>query len=206
MIETEIKLRWPGDAASARAHIEAQGYIASGPRLLEADQLFDRVSGDRTLADPEAGELRASGRVLRLRISGGKATVTYKGPVATQPEAGPYKSREEIEFDVDDPVAFELVLSRLGYQRGFRYEKFRTKFAMPDELAPRHDGGIVTLDETPIAIFMELEGPEYWIDAAAQRLGFARDRFLSASYAALYREFLETHPHAPTDMVFLAAS
>ncbi len=102
MIETEIKLRWLGEAAAARAHMEAQGCTAIGPRLLEADQLFDR----------ESGELRNGGQVLRLRISGGKATVTYKGPAAA--EASPYKSREEIEFDVDDPVAFELVLSRLG--------------------------------------------------------------------------------------------
>lgn len=183
MIETEIKLRWPGDADSALAHIEAGGYAAA-PRLLEADQLFDLASSD----------LRRDHRVLRLRISGGKATVTYKGP----PESGPYKSREEIEFNVDDPEAFETVLSRLGYQRAFRYEKFRTKFSA--------DEGIIALDETPMGIFIELEGPEYWIDATAERLGFTRDRFLTASYAALYGEFREARADAPVDMVFVGRS
>jgi adenylate cyclase class 2 len=181
--ETEIKLRWPGDADSARAHIEARGYTAA-PRLLEADQLFDLASE----------ELRSNRQVLRLRISDGKATITYKGP----PASGPYKSREEIEFDVDNPHAFETVLSRLGYQRAFRYEKFRTKF--------RADEGIIALDETPMGIFIELEGPEYWIDATAERLGFTREQFSTSSYAALYGEFREAHADAPVDMVFVGGS
>jgi adenylate cyclase class 2 len=189
VIETEIKLRWEGDAASARTLIEARGYPAAGPRLLEADQLFDR----------ESGELRGRGQVLRLRISGGHATATYKGPAG----AGPYKSREEIEFNVDDPEAFEAVLSRLGYQRVFRYEKFRTKFRGHAE---EEGEGIVTLDETPIGIFIELEGPEYWIDATAERLGFAREQFSRASYASLYIEFRAAHADAPDDMVFGGSS
>ena len=193
MTETEIKVRWDGDAISALAHIQACGYRASGPRLLESDQLFDRA----------AGELRQGGQALRLRISGGKATVTYKGPVAE----GPYKSREEIEFDVSDPHAFELVLARLWYQRLFRYEKFRTKFAEGDghPSSPGLAGnqvGEITLDETPIGIFMELEGPGYWIDAAADGLGFSRGTFLTASYAALYSEYRKKHEDAPADMIF----
>jgi adenylate cyclase, class 2 len=194
MTETEIKVRWEGDVASALAHIQAHGYRACGPRLLEADQLFDRPPG----------ELRQGGQALRLRISGGTATVTYKGPVAE----GPYKSREEIEFAVSDPQAFELVLTRLGYQRLFRYEKFRTKFAEGDG-HPNSKGlaanqvGEITLDETPVGIFMELEGPGYWIDAAADGLGFSREKFVKASYAALYMEYRKTHQDAPPDMIFM---
>jgi len=185
MVETEIKLRWDADAASARAHIEACGFAANGPRLLEEDQLFDRASG----------ELRQGRELLRLRVSAGVATVTYKGP----PVPGPYKSREEIEFCVDNAEAFEIVLSRLGYQRVFRYEKYRTKFATAAV-------GLITLDETPIGIFIELEGPEYWIDAVSERLGFARSQFLTASYAALYAEFRVNHSDAPPNMVFSAPS
>jgi adenylate cyclase class 2 len=183
VIETEIKLRWTGDAASAHKHVEALGDSAFGPRLLEADQLFDR----------ESGELSRGAQALRLRISGGIATATYKGP----PEAGPYKSREEIEFDVSDAEAFQTVLSRLGYQRAFRYEKFRTKYSAGE--------GLITVDETPVGIFLELEGPGYWIDETAARLGFSRDQYLTMSYAAIYREFRANHPDAPKDMVFVGA-
>jgi hypothetical protein len=45
MVETEIKLKWAGSAADARAHIESQGYKVIEPRTLESDQLFDRASG-----------------------------------------------------------------------------------------------------------------------------------------------------------------
>jgi len=182
VIETEIKLRWDGDADSARDHIEAHGYRAVGPRTLEADQLFDRASA----------ELRRSGQILRLRIAGVRSTATYKGPADAG--AGPYKSREEIEFDVTDATAFEEVLARLGYQRAFRYEKYRTKFAGGE--------GIVTLDETPIGIFIELEGPKYWIDAVAGGLGFGRVKYVTASYAALYGEYKAAHAEAPADMIF----
>ena len=168
--------------------------------MLEADQLFDRPSNDVKGGDVPGGELRASGRVLRLRLSGGEATVTYKGPAEAN---GPYKSREEIEFVVDDPAAFELVLSRLGYRRGFRYEKYRTKFEAADGArADKAGQGIVTLDETPMGVFIELEGAEYWINAAAERLGFTCEQYISDSYAALYSKFRVSTHGLPSDMVF----
>ena len=184
--EIEIKLPWEGDAGAARAHIEGHGYRAVSPRLLEADQLFDR----------ESKELFRSGQLVRLRASGGMFTVTYKGPADAA--AGPYKSREEIEFGVTDAGAFEEVLARLGYQRAFRYEKYRTKF----------DGGegIIALDETPIGIFIELEGPKYWIDSAAKSLGFGSGKYLNSSYAALYAAYKAAHPEAPRNMLFVCDS
>jgi adenylate cyclase, class 2 len=194
MIETEIKLRWNGDAPSAREHIEAHGFRAIGLRLLEADQLFDRA----LIESEDSGELRAKGQVLRLRLSDGIATVTYKGPVAA---SGPYKSREEIEFVVDDPGALEIVLARLGYRRAFRYEKYRTKFSNVSE-SRGEEQGIVTLDETPIGVFMELEGPEYWITSTAAKLGYTASQYISASYAALYREFCVANQNIAKNMVF----
>jgi adenylate cyclase class 2 len=124
--------------------------------------------------------------------------VTYKGPATRER----HKSREEIEFDVSDPSAFELVLDRLGYSPRFRYEKYRTKFASPGG-AGIITAGIITIDETPIGIFIELEGPADWIDRTAAHLGLAQSAYLTASYAALYREYLLSHQGAPQNMVFL---
>jgi adenylate cyclase class 2 len=174
MVETEIKLKWAGTAAEAHAHIECQGYEVIEPRTLESDQLFDRASG----------ELKQADQILRLRRpgpseTGGGATATYKGPASRER----YKSREEIEFQVSNADAFQHMLERLGYVPGFRYEKYRTKFATAGE------PGIVTLDETPMGVFLELEGAKSWIDGTAARLGFALSDYSTASYAALYREF-----------------
>jgi adenylate cyclase class 2 len=185
--ETEIKLLWQGSGEDARALVERHGYKLSSPRTLESDQLFDLPSG----------ALRQSDQILRLRKSssveqGRRAMVTYKGCASREI----YKSREEIEFDVSDPDAFTLVLERLGYHPGFRYEKYRTMFKAYGE------PGLITIDETPIGIYLELEGPQAWIDSTAARLGFPAERFLTVSYAGLYREHLEQHPGGPADMTF----
>jgi adenylate cyclase class 2 len=184
--ETEIKIRWDGPAHDAQALIERHGYQLTGARVLEIDQLFDRASG----------ELKQSDKVLRLRLAYGhettRARVTYKGPASREG----YKSREEIEFDVSDPDAFIAVLDRLGYQQGFRYEKYRTKFSAP------HESGIVTLDETPIGVFLELEGAKDWIDRTASRLGFPPAAYLTVSYAFLYRQHGADNPGASVNMTF----
>jgi len=182
-VETEIKLRLTQGPEHARALLEQRGFQATGPRQLETDQTFDMPTG----------ELRLSGRLLRLRSTGGRWTVTYKGPADA---SAMHKSREEIETDVSDGTAFAQILERLGYQRSFAYEKFRTIFK-----SPREDG-IATLDETPIGDFLELEGPGYWIDQAAVRLGFGPADYITSSYATLYEEHRRTHATVPRDMKF----
>jgi adenylate cyclase class 2 len=182
MVETEIKLPWKRSAAEAQELIVGQGYSVIAPRILETDQVFDRSDG----------ELKQTDKLLRLRRSGTVHTVTYKGPSARQR----YKSREEIEFLVDGAEAFELVLDRLGYYPRFRYEKYRTKFALPGE------PGIVTLDETPMGVFLELEGSAEWIDRTAERLGFTHAAYSTASYSSLYRAYRAIHADAPENMVF----
>ncbi len=180
MVEIEVKIPFAGTAREARELIERSGYAVAAPRTLESDQLFDRGGA----------ELKNADQLLRLRRTGGRATVTYKGPVTRER----HKSREEIEFDVSDAFNFELVLKRLGYTPGFRYEKYRTKFAA--------EPGLITIDETPIGLFLELEGPADWIDSTAHRLGFESSAYSTASYACLYRDYVRSHPDAPADMVF----
>jgi adenylate cyclase, class 2 len=185
--ETEVKLRWQGTAKAAQALIEQHGYTLTEPRTLESNQLFDLPSRVLQQAD----------QILRLRrISlqegGTRAIVTYKGPASREV----YKSREEIEFEVSDPEAFTLVLERLGYHPGFCYEKYRATFKASG------DPGLITVDQTPIGIFLELEGPPEWIDSTARRLGLPIAGFLTVSYPGLYREHREQHPDAPPNMTF----
>ena len=78
----------------------------------------------------------------------------------------------------------------------FRYEKYRTKFAAAGE------PGMITLDETPIGVFLELEGAKSWIDGTAGRLGFALSAYSTASYAALYTRYREQNKDAPANMTF----
>jgi hypothetical protein len=46
----------------------------------------------------------------------------------------------------------------------------------------------LTLDETPIGVFVELEGERREIDRAARMLGFARSDYINKSYGELLLE------------------
>ena len=192
-IETEIKLHLPSGAPSTRRLLEQHGFRETSPRQLEVDQVYDLPSG----------ELRLSARLLRLRHAGNVWTLTFKGP----PSPGRHKSREEIETTLADGTSFEAVLAGLGYVPTFRYEKYRTKFKLPvseSGSGTSATDGLVTLDETPIGAYLELEGPAHWIDQTALGLGFPADAYITRSYAALYQEYQQAHPDAPGNMTFLS--
>jgi adenylate cyclase class 2 len=129
---------------------------------------------------------------LRVREAGGVATLTYKGT----PAVGRHKSREELELEISDARAMGAVLGRLGLGPVFRYEKYRTEFRQPGR------SGIATLDETPVGVYLELEGAPRWIDRAARELGFNEKDYITASYAQLYLEWCERRGVKPSDMVF----
>ena len=184
--ETEIKLRAP-ELAAARALLSASGFTESRPRLLERNCLYDT---------PDAA-LRADGRLIRIREQGREAIVTYKGPAET---TGGHKSREEIETGVESAAQFAAILDRIGYRPGFRYEKYRTEFrdAVGD--------GVVTLDETPVGVYFEIEGEAEWIDRTAARLGYSPADYITLSYYKLYVEDCEKRGVEPGDLVFSVSS
>ena len=61
---------------------------------------------------------------------------------------------------------------------------------------------MVTIDETPIGTFLELEGEPEWIDRTAALLGFTTGDYVTASYASLYLEYRQSNATVPMDMVF----
>src|ERR1700722_4321677 len=143
-IETEIKLPMLCSPAEALARIEGPGFRISVPRTLQTDQVFDRPGGD----------LRQARQLLRVRSENGRAILTFKGP----PFPGRYKSREELEASTNDTGALLKILDRLGYVPAFRYKKYRTTFALPDDSLPGDTGkapGILALDETPIGVCLD---------------------------------------------------
>ncbi len=197
-LEIEIKLR-AASAKEARGCLRRLGARALR-RVFERNTLFD--TGDRALG--------RSGRLLRIRyerVLGGARTslrrsnasrkdrtrsgrqergiLTFKSPAeggtAAQPFGSRYKTRQEIELGIERPERAEQILERLGYRAWFRYEKVRTSFRLPG--LPRL---VVELDETPVGVFWELEGPPEAIDRAARVLGFGPGDYLTASYYELF--------------------
>lgn len=180
-VENEIKLRIP-DAATARRLLEEHGFHIDKERIFEANQVYDTP----------ACHLRSRGVLLRLRQAGDRNVVTFKG--VAQP--GRHKSRPETEVTVSDFAGFDAILRGLGYEPRFRYEKYRTEFVRDGEQ------GTVTVDETPIGCFMELEGDAEWVDRTAKTLGFYESEYLTSSYSELYLDFCRSRRVEPTHMTF----
>ena len=106
----------------------------------------------------------------------------------------PYKERLEIELEVKKTARWPQALEELRFRAGFRYEKYRTSFRL------RHLH--LDLDETPIGIFLELEGSPAAIRRTARALGFAPKDHLRATYWELYVSDCRRLKRTPRNMVF----
>jgi adenylate cyclase class 2 len=178
-IEREIKLPY-GSVEEARAVILAAGATPLHGRRLQEDALLD--------TDDE--QLRRRRCVLRVRTENGKSRLTFKGPV----QPADMKVREEIETLVGDGEVLLRVLEELGLHVWFRYEKFREEFC--------HEDVIVALDETPVGVFVEIEGSEQGITQMAQALGRTTADYLLDSYRGLFLTYRERLGLNGGDMLF----
>jgi adenylate cyclase class 2 len=84
---------------------------------------------------------------------------------------------------VEDCDALAEIFTQLGYGPVFRYEKFRTEWQMEE--------GHLVLDETPIGVWAELEGPPAWIDTMLEKLCIAPELRTTESYGKLFLRWKE---------------
>jgi adenylate cyclase class 2 len=178
-LEREIKLRFE-DAETARAAILRTGATPVRGRRLQEDCLLDTADE----------QLRRQRCVLRVRVESGRSLLTFKGPV--QPAT--MKVREELETVVGDGSLVVRVLEALGFHVWFRYQKYREEFALDDV--------IVALDETPVGVFVEIEGGDRGIAGTAEALGRGPGDYLIDSYRRLYMIECESRGMPIANMVF----
>jgi len=168
--EVEVKFRVPNPEDLTRRLHDA-GFRVETPRTFERNVLYD--TPDR--------RLRAQTAILRIRQYGERWIVTWKClPQNHDPDAR-HKHRDETETQVQDGNAIGHIFVQLGFQPAFTYEKWRTEFA--DAI------GHCVLDETPLGVYAELEGPPDWIDATGHKLGIASSEFLTLSYGRLFEQW-----------------
>jgi len=182
--EIEIKLA-VHDPAAIRRRLAELHFRRVTRRSFERNTLYD-------FADQR---LRKADSLLRLRSEGQRSLLTFKGPRAGDDR---FKDRPEIETDLKNGPEAERILEALGLRAVFRYEKHRTLYRRRGD--PQH--AEVAYDETPIGIYLELEGPKHWIDEVARALGFGRTGYVTASYGRLYLEWCQARDKQPSDMVF----
>ena len=102
--------------------------------------------------------------------------------------------REEHETVVADGAVLMTILGELGLRVWFRYEKYREEFAVGEV--------VLAIDETPIGVFVEIEGSEEHIHAAAAALKKTAADYITGSYRALYLENCRERGAEPDDMLF----
>jgi adenylate cyclase class 2 len=207
--ETEIKLRI-GDIEAFQKALQRMGAREVGlGRVHELNVVFDTAEGG----------LRRKGQLLRIRTAtrvakgeagGGKQRflLTFKRPTPQQladAESGQghawHKVREEIEVEVTEATILSKIFEGLGMWGRFRYEKYRTTYEIGGS-KQWGKGLLIEVDETPIGVFAELEGPPEAIDRAAQELGFSKEDYVVSNYFELYMEDCRAKGQKPGDMVY----
>jgi adenylate cyclase, class 2 len=169
-METEVKLR-VADRDVFEQKLPGLGFTRVTARTLERNTLYDT---------PERG-LRNSRQILRIRQYGSKWVLTHKSVPSGLTEEGRHKNRVETETEVEDGPALGKVFEALGFGPVFVYEKFRTEWA--------DQQGHCVLDETPLGLYAELEGPDDWIDAIAQKLGIKDSEYITLSYGRIFESW-----------------
>lgn len=167
-IEYEIKVR--GERDELLAALASAGARPRGPRVLEDDLVLDTVEG----------RIMGEGGLLRLRRRGDRYLLTLKG---MSPEDGEVKARTEIETEVADGAALCRLLETLGFVPATRYQKYRTAFACPAGC----ESVALTLDETPVGDYLEIEGDPEDIHRCAEALGFGPADYETRSYLEIHR-------------------
>lgn len=179
-LETEVKFRLASWEEGEKRLTDIGARIRT-PRYFEKNILFDFPQH----------HLEKRGEALRLRTAQGKAWLTFKGPVHGP---GRIKRRKEYETLLDDVGAITEIIGALGLSECFVYEKYRADYSL--------DNLTVSLDESPIGFFVELEGPPEEIESAARKLGLPMEDSISATYPRLYQLFRDENPQAPLFMIF----
>lgn len=178
--EIEVKFLL-SDYAALMQKISALHLPCSQERIHEFNLRYDQPDGS----------LVAQKQVLRLRKDT-QARLTFKGPGIMQEEV---LLRKEIEVEVSDFDTTKRLLEALGYQVVMMYEKFRANYLM--------DSLVLSVDETPLGLFIELEGesPDQ-VHQAALRLGLNWDARINLSYSALLNLFNHNTGNSFRDLSF----
>jgi adenylate cyclase class 2 len=184
-IETEIKFR-VADTVKLEAQLSSIGFHLVTPRSFESNVLYD--TSDRSL--------RAKRELVRIRQYDGRWLLTHKRVPDSGIGEDRHKHRVETETELSDGQALAEVFASIGFVPVFRYEKWRTEWA--------DDTGHCVVDETPIGVFAELEGPAEWIDDISLQLGIAPHQQMTVSYGRLFEQWREQTGSTAQDLTFEA--
>lgn len=180
--EIEIKFR-VGDEGDILRRLGSLGAKKSESGL-EHNIVFDSADGN----------LREDGFLLRLRKFAGRNVLTFKKAI-TQ---GEFKEADEIQTDVKDFDLMKEILTNLGYEIFWIYEKETDHYAI--------GGTYVCIDRLPFGTFMEIEGEPEKIREVASGLGLDMKNGITKTYLELYEDFCREQGKEMENLVFFKKS
>ncbi len=192
-MSAEIELKFPvSDVLDLQARLPQLGFHLETPRTFEHNTLYDTPARD----------LRIRKQILRIRQYGSLCILTHKRqPDHDEIDTTRYKMRIETETAVADGAALAEVFLQLGYAPAFVYEKYRSEWShpiSPDSSTLAH----LVIDETPIGIWAELEGPTAWIDRTLAELQIDPATCLTDSYGKLFSDWKLRTGHPAENLTF----
>lgn len=182
-LEIEAKVKVENLESVAQRLAEADACFKH--ELLEKDSYF--IDADRMVVRPGCG--------LRLRRQktneNEKVILTYKGPK----KKTRFKTRQEIEIEVNDVDAAEQLLTELGCHKKLMFEKKRSLWLLEQCL--------ICLDELPLlGCFVEVEGPdEGAIADVLKKIGLSGHEHINKGYAKLMRARLDEIGSGKTEVL-----
>ena len=171
-----------------------QAAVAKKPESLKHESRYGYLRGllEKLKITPESQILVYSKTSLqRSRISPRTPRAIYFNDDVY---VGYCHNGDEIETAVADPRALLGILERAGFDVWFRYEKYREEFSAPDV--------VIAIDETPLGVFVEIEGTETGVSTVADQLGRQPGDYILASYRSLFAEHCSRLGVPVTNMVF----
>lgn len=177
-IECKLAVNYPAEIS---AQLEELGATDHG-QVHERNWVFD--TPDRHYRD--------NNKLVRLRQDS-RGRLTYKGPVV---EGNDFRHREEVEVEVGDVETMRLILSRLGLEETWFYEKKRHTWEYRE--------CEVVLDTLPeLGDFIEVEGlGDGEISAVLTDLGLEKKNHIKGSYRDIFEEHCRREGSPMRDMSF----
>jgi len=155
MLEIELKVR-VGSLDPLRDRLVSRNARFLG-RVHEHDIYYNAPHRDFAATD----------EAVRIRYTGDRAVVTYKGPKIAK---SGLKAREELNFAVESGPAFEAMLDRLGFRKTADVNKWRENYALG-----RASVSLDTVDELGTFAEIEVIGEDDGEDPSALIGSIARD-------------------------------
>ncbi len=158
---------------------------------LEASLHRPKTYEDNWCFDTPDQRFQQADQLLRLRRDH-RVLLTYKEPPLTADSE--FKVRQEYEIEVSDFDQARALVEKLGFSPSLRYEKYRETF--------RYGETEILLDETPLGVFVEIEGTRSSIDAITNQLELDDANRITASYGDIFEAVRTTYDLPFSDMTF----